>query len=71
VDHVGRLAAWLLAVLLAIELLVTLSDFLEEDRTRALPATERILHTLLAVTYGGFVVALAPVLLHWRINPRA
>jgi uncharacterized protein len=61
--------AWLLAVLLAIELLVTLSDFLEEDRTRALPATERILHTLLAVIYGGFLVALAPVLLHWAGRP--
>jgi hypothetical protein len=65
----GGWLAWLLVVLLAIELLVTLNDFLEEDRTRALPATERILHTLLAVIYGGFLVALAPVLLHWADQP--
>lgn len=65
----GGWLAWLLAVLLAIELLITLSDFLEEDRTRVLPATERVLHTLLAITYGGFLVALAPVLLHWADRP--
>jgi uncharacterized protein (TIGR01777 family) len=62
--------AWGLGALLAIELIVTLSDFVEEDRTRALPASERVLHTLLAITYGGLLVALAPVLLS-RAGDRA
>jgi uncharacterized protein (TIGR01777 family) len=64
----GRLA-WLLATLLIVELAVTLSDFVEEDRTRALPATERILHTLLAVNYGSLLAVLAPLLIEWAKRP--
>src|SRR6201995_2306569 len=42
--------AWvlILAALLATEILITLADFVLEDRTRRLPPFERILHTLLA-----------------------
>jgi uncharacterized protein (TIGR01777 family) len=67
----GGWLAWLLAALLVIEVLVTLSDFIEEDRTRALPASERILHTLLAINYGAFLAVLAPVLVHWADQPAA
>ena len=36
-------------VILAAEVIITLKDFVEEDRTRLLPPTERVLHTLLAI----------------------
>lgn len=61
--------AWALAALLAAELLVTLADFVEEDLTRRLPASERVLHTVLAVNYGAILALLAPVLLDWAASP--
>ena len=61
--------AWLLAALLLIEVVLTLADFLEEDRSRKLPPFERILHTLLAVMYGLFLATLAPHLLAWAAAP--
>jgi uncharacterized protein (TIGR01777 family) len=63
--------ALLLAGLLAIELVITLADFLEEDRTRQLPPLERVLHTLLAVCYGLFLGLLAPRLAGWGRQPTA
>ena len=51
--------------LLAIEIVITLMDFVEEDMSRKLPPTERINHTLLAINYGGILVLLIPVLLAW------
>ncbi|WP_374347509.1 TIGR01777 family oxidoreductase [Chitinimonas sp.] len=59
---VGQLSlhgAWLaaLAALIAVEVILTLMDFVEEDRSRQLPATERVLHTILAIN-GGAVFAL-------------
>src|SRR5207237_8676931 len=47
---------WWLAVLAAIvlaEVALTLEDFLIEDHTRRLPASERVLHTVLALNGGG------------------
>ena len=61
--------AWVLAGLLAVEIVITLADFIEEDLTRRLPKLERVLHTILAVSYGAFVAALAPTLLHWASAP--
>jgi len=55
----GLWAVALLA-LLAGELLVTLWDFVEEDRTRHLPATERVTHTLLTLNYGVILAMLVP-----------
>lgn len=57
--------ALLLATLLAAELFITLADFLEEDRSRTLPPFERVLHTLLTISYGLLLALLAPVLWHW------
>jgi uncharacterized protein (TIGR01777 family) len=50
------------AALLALygELIVTLKDFVEEDRTRKLPASERVLHTLLALNYGAILFGITP-----------
>lgn len=61
--------ALLLGALLLAEVGVTLADFLEEDRTRQLPPFERVLHTVLALTYGLFLAALAPHLVDWARQP--
>jgi uncharacterized protein (TIGR01777 family) len=61
--------AWILAALLGVEIVITLADFIEEDLTRRLPKLERVLHTILAVSYGAFVAALAPTMLQWAGLP--
>lgn len=60
----GLLAAALIATL-AVEVVITLWDFLEEDRTRRLPQSERVLHTLLALNYGAILALLLPPLAAW------
>ncbi|MEZ5817224.1 MAG: TIGR01777 family oxidoreductase [Hyphomicrobiaceae bacterium] len=64
----GALAAIVLAVL-AVELLITLWDFVEEDLSRRLPGTERVTHTLLAVNYGGILTFIGPMLWAWMSEP--
>ena len=61
----GGLAAMAVLAVLAGELLITLADFVEEDRSRRLPASERVTHTLLALNYGAILTLLVPVLLAW------
>lgn len=61
--------AWVLIALLGVEICITLWDFVEEDMTRALPASERINHTLLALNYGAILVLAGPVLLAWAGLP--
>lgn len=58
-----------IGVILVIEVIITLWDFVEEDLSRKLPATERITHTLLALNYGAILILLAPVLLDWIGRP--
>lgn len=60
----GFWAVVVIAVLL-VEVIVTLMDFVEEDMSRKLPATERINHTLLALNYGAILILLLPVLIEW------
>jgi uncharacterized protein (TIGR01777 family) len=57
--------ALLIIAVLAAEVAVTLMDFVEEDLSRKLPASERITHTLLALNYGAILVLLVPILLAW------
>jgi uncharacterized protein len=64
----GALAMLIIAVLAA-EVVITLMDFVEEDLSRKLPASERINHTLLAVNYGAILVLLLPVLVGWARQP--
>ena len=64
----GGLAV-VLMVFLAVEVFVTLMDFVEEDRTRRLPASERITHTLLALNYGAILMLLLPLLARWAAAP--
>ncbi len=64
----GLLALLLLTVLI-FEIAITLYDFVEEDLTRRLPATERVTHTLLALNYGAMLVLLLPRLWDWSQMP--
>ena len=64
----GVFAIVIIAVLAA-ELVITLMDFVEEDLSRKLPASERINHTLLALNYGAILVLLLPVLIGWAREP--
>ncbi|MBR1148883.1 TIGR01777 family oxidoreductase [Bradyrhizobium sp. AUGA SZCCT0431] len=64
----GILAITIIAVLVA-EVVITLLDFVEEDMSRKLPASERINHTLLAINYGAILVLLLPVLIDWAMQP--
>ncbi len=66
----GVLAMLLIGVLV-VEIFITLWDFVEEDLTRKLPASERVLHTLLALNYGAILVLLIPVIVVWAAEPTA
>jgi hypothetical protein len=57
--------AMIALAILAAEVFVTLLDFVEEDMSRKLPASERINHTLLALNYGAILVLLLPILIEW------
>jgi uncharacterized protein (TIGR01777 family) len=63
--------AWaaLIATALLLEVGVTIADFVIEDRTRRLPAFERVLHTVLTLLFGVLLMAIAPVLLDWWALP--
>ena len=65
----GGKALWALWALVAAEVLLTLADFLVEDRTRLLPRSERILHTLLAINGGAAFLLLALLSMEWRLLP--
>src|ERR1043165_5426707 len=63
--------AMLVIAALAIEVFITLADFIEEDMSRKLPASERVNHTLLAINYGAILVLALPVLVAWAGEPAA
>src|SRR5882757_786069 len=63
--------AMIALAVLVVEVFVTLMDFVEEDMSRKLPASERINHTLLALNYGAILVLLLPVLIEWAGQPAA
>lgn len=57
--------AILIAFILVAEILITLWDFVEEDLSRRLPASERVTHTLLALNYGAIMAYVLPILAGW------
>ena len=61
--------AVIVILVLVIEIIITLMDFVEEDLSRKLPPSERINHTLLAINYGAILVLLLPVLIEWALQP--
>ena len=60
---------WPFAAILIFEIVVTLTDFIEEDRTRKLPAGERIMHAVMGITYGIFLSLLFPYARGWQHLP--
>ena len=61
--------AWALLLIFAIEIGLTLWDFVTEDKTRLLPATERVTHTVLAMNGGAFVALLIINTPNWLAQP--
>jgi uncharacterized protein (TIGR01777 family) len=65
--------AWVLCIVAALllEVALTATDFVIEDRTRRLSAFERLLHTALTLLFGVFLMAIAPILIGWLQQPTA
>jgi uncharacterized protein (TIGR01777 family) len=63
--------AGILIAILAAEIVVTLADFVVEDRTRRLPPLERMLHAILALSYGATLALWTPELYRWLRAPTA
>lgn len=63
------LLAWVLAALLVAEIVITLWDFIEEDKIRTLPPGERAMHAIMGIVYGAFLAYLVPDLLAWSREP--
>jgi len=63
--------AWALALLalFSVEIVLTLWDFVVEDQTRLLPATERVTHTVLAINGGAFICLLLLAAPDWMAAP--
>ena len=67
--------AWglVLAALLAAEIVITLRDFVVEDRVRrplgGVYAGERVTHALMGIIYGAFLAFLFPTLRGWWLAP--
>jgi hypothetical protein len=61
--------AWVLATLLLAEIVITLWDFIEEDKIRRLPPGERAMHAVMGIVYGAFLAYLVPDLLQWSRQP--
>jgi hypothetical protein len=57
--------AWLLAALLLGEIVITLWDFIEEDKIRRLPPGERAMHAIMGIVYGAFLAYLIPSMVLW------
>ena len=57
--------AWALFALLAAEIVITLWDFIEEDRIRRLPAGERAMHAVMGIVYGAFLANVLPEMWRW------
>jgi hypothetical protein len=64
-------AAAVIAVVLAVEIVITACDEFVENRIRVLPQNERVLHVFLTLNLGVIVALLAPRLLEWGAQPTA
>lgn len=61
--------AWAFGVVLLVEIGLTGWDFVEEDRTRVLSPTERLMHLTLSMGGGAYCALLMPVLAGWSRMP--
>lgn len=64
-----------LALLLVAEIVITMCDFVVEDRVRkplgGVYPGERVTHGLMAILYGAVLAYLAPTILEWNRNATA
>lgn len=67
----GGLWAYGIIFIIVCEFFITLRDFAEEDLTRKLPMSERLLHTVITGNYGIVMALLIPVLWGWGKEPTA
>ena len=65
------LGAWafVLGAILVAEIVITLWDFIEEDKVRKLPPGERAMHAVMGIVYGAFLAYLVPELWAWSRQP--
>ena len=56
---------WVLLGLLLAEIVITLWDFIEEDKIRKLPPGERAMHAVMGIAYGAFLAFLIPQMMEW------
>ncbi len=56
---------WILLGLLLAEIVITLWDFIEEDKIRRLPPGERAMHAIMGIVYGAFLAFLIPEMRRW------
>ncbi|HUS34747.1 MAG TPA: hypothetical protein VM680_05280 [Verrucomicrobiae bacterium] len=67
--------ALLMALLLIFDVGISVADFWLERRSRAelggLPSGEYVLHMIMAMLFGAFVMAASPSLLEWMAQPTA
>lgn len=68
VTWLGPLAV-VLGLFLAAEIVITLCDFVEEDKVRKLPAGERVMHSVMGIVYGAFLAVLIPEMMRWYTLP--
>jgi uncharacterized protein (TIGR01777 family) len=73
IAHLAFQGTWaiVIALLFALEICLTLWDFVVEDRSRKLPAIERIMHTVLAINAGAFFALYGIQLAQWSSLPTA
>ena len=67
--------AFVLAMLLFVEIVITMTDFVTEDRDRVVLggvfAGERVTHAVMGIVYGAMLAFLVPVLRGWLAQPSA
>jgi hypothetical protein len=61
--------AVLLGCALVAEIVITMCDFVVEDRTRRLRAGERVLHSAMAIIYGAMIITLWSQWTKWLAQP--
>lgn len=71
IAHLEFHGAWVWPVLIIVimEVWLTLWDFVVEDRSRKLPASERVTHTILAINGGALFGLYAWQLIDWYSEP--
>lgn len=65
--------AWVLGALLVSEIVITLTDFVVEDRVRqplgGVYPGERVMHALMGIVYGAALAHLVPAMWAWSLLP--